>query len=76
MSRYQCMCGDTECPYCGRAQGTFGRTELPTEIEQIVCTALNLADIQMNPTQRALADQLYQLASQLEDTYLYPNEGP
>lgn len=23
MSRYRCDCGDTECPSCGSAQGTY-----------------------------------------------------
>lgn len=65
-----CMCGDTECPSCGRAQGTYGRTELPDEVEAVLCAALNLADIAMTPQQRALSDEIYSLASSLENTYI------
>jgi len=36
MSRYRCDCGDTECPSCGAAQGTYSPPDtgdLPTHCE-------------------------------------------
>ena len=41
----------------------------PKEVDAVVCAALNLADIEMTPVQRALSDEIYELASRLEDTY-------
>lgn len=59
-------CSNPECTY-----STCRKARLRT-IEALMCATLNLADIPMTPEQRHIADEIYQLASKLEDTYQVP----
>lgn len=40
MSRYRCDCGDTECPSCGAAQGTYSPPDIGDPPE--LCEACGL----------------------------------
>lgn len=62
------MCGDTECPSCGPMQGTSGTKQgVKAGIEYLVCASLDFLDEKLSVEQRAIAEEIYTLASKLED---------
>lgn len=63
-----CMCGDTECPSCGPGQRSSTKQGIKAGVEYLVCASLDFLDEKLTVEQRAIAEQIYTLASSLEDT--------